>query len=443
MKPVSGGAAARAEAARAVHGVLVQGRTLDDSLAALSMEDPRERAQAQALAYGTVRWHCRHQVMLTRLLSRPLRRRDAIIASLLSVGLFQIQQGRDPDYASVSATVEAARLLGRPGLAGLVNGVLRRALRESEALTGAALADETGRYAHPAWLIALLREAWPSAFEEILAANQQPPPLWIRVNRTRISRADCRARLHEAGIETTATDAFADALRVLVPRPVQALPGFADGDWSVQDAAAQLAAPWLGVSPGMRVLDACAAPGGKTTHLLEIAGNDLDLTAIDSDAERLNRVAENLARLGLSARLLAADAGASESWWDGRAFDRILLDAPCSATGVIRRHPDIRFLRRPGDIAPLARKQRRLLEHLWGLLSPGGRLLYVTCSVLWAENEALVTGFLRATPDAAALALPRVTGLAGAQGTAHGLQLLPGRGDTDGFYYALIEKRSG
>lgn len=433
------GASSRAAAARAVAAVLYEGRNLDAALAHVA-DASTDSGQVQALAYGSLRWHCRYSAWLDELLAKPLRRRDQVITALLSVGLFQLFEGREPAYAAVSTTVEATRLLERPRLAGLVNGVLRRAQREAEGLQARALQQPSARYAHPDWLIEQLRADWREDFERILAANQQQPPMWLRVNRLRVRRDEFQARLTEQGIATDAPTEFADALRLHQPLPVNDIPGFAQGDCSVQDVAAQLGAALLAPTAGMRVLDACSAPGGKTTHLLEVAGGDLDLTALDNDRRRLDRVAENLQRLGLTATLQLGDACRPKDWWDGQAFERILLDAPCSATGVIRRHPDIRFLRRPADLPELARRQREMLASLWPLLAPGGRLLYATCSVLRAENQAVIEDFLGGRADARAV--PTKWSGATAHQAAHspGLQLLPGDADGDGFYYAVVEK---
>jgi 16S rRNA (cytosine967-C5)-methyltransferase len=436
------GVQARAAAATAVHRVLVEGQTLERALAAGEKNGPagRERAQARALAFGALRWHCRHRVLLRLLLDRPLRARDRILEALLSVALFELEHGRAPGYAAVSASVAAARRLGRPRAAPLVNAALRRYQREREALLARAQEDEEARHAHPGWLLQLLREAWPSHWEAICRTHQQPPPMWLRVNAARTTLAAYCEELAAAGLAADAAPAFADALCLREPVAVERLPGFDAGLVSVQDAAAQLAAALLSPAPGARVLDACAAPGGKTVHLLERAAGQLQLQALDVDAERLVRLDENLARAGFRATVLTGDAREPADWWDGEPFDRVLVDAPCSATGVIRRHPDIRFLRRPGDLAGLAERQLAILQRLWPLLRPGGRLLYVTCSVLPVENHGVGHRFLQETPDArvvgelppavAAVSLP----------VAPGRQLLPNLADTDGFYYLLLQK---
>ncbi len=436
------GVAARTQAARAVHAVLVHGRSLDQVLGEAPLEDSRAQAQVQALAYGTLRWHCRHEVILAELLSRPLRKRDQIIQSLLSLGLFEIFQGHAPGYASVSAAVSATRGLGRPRASGLVNAVLRRAIREQSELLARAIEVDTGRYAHPAWLIEAIRHDWPAQCETILQANQTQAPMCLRVNSLRGSRAGCRERLAAENIASDAPAQFPDALKLVEAKPVMRIPGFDSGDWSVQDAGAQLAARFLSPLAGMRVLDACAAPGGKTSHLLEMASGDLDLLALDIDSARLDRVRESLSRLNLQAELRVADAAKPSDWWDGRLFQRILIDAPCSATGVIRRHPDIRFLRWRKDIANFAKQQSAMLASLWPLLAPGGKLLYVTCSILKAENHAVVAAFLNEQADAYLCELSAEIRALAAPNSGPGLQLLPGSAGTDGFYYALMSKQS-
>jgi 16S rRNA (cytosine967-C5)-methyltransferase len=442
--PTNPGALTRALAARAVAAVLARGQTLEVALEAVlgaalahgganpadgaALAD-RDRAQVQALAFGALRSHQRHQALLKTLLTRPLKGTDRTLEALLSVGLFQLADPEQPDHAAVSATVDACRLLGQHPAAGLVNATLRRYQREAAALLEGLRAEPAAWYSHPGWLLNQLRGDWPDDWEAIAAANQRHPPLWLRVNRRRSSPADYAARLTaELDLRATPLDGVPDALRLEAAVPVQRLPGFAAGDVSVQDAASQLAAPLLAPEPGMRVLDACAAPGGKTGHLLEAAGGDLDLTAIDLAPARLALVESNLRRLGLRAHLACGDATEPAAWWDGRPFDRILLDAPCSATGVIRRHPDIKLLRKAGDLPGLMARQRLLLERLWPLLAPGGRLLYSTCSLLRAENQVLVAAFLA---EGGARLLPATPD--------PGLQLLPGARDTDGFYYALME----
>ncbi len=447
MPRVTAGAGVRALAARVVDTVVGEGATLEAALSRVLAAgdgpalDPRDRASVQALAFGAVRWHHRHQCLFRLLLDRPVRPRDRILEAVLSVGLFELSDPGRPDYPAVSAAVAAARLLGHERAAGLVNATLRRFQREARALDERLAGDEVARFAHPAWLIRRIRHDWPLAAAEILAANQRHPPLWLRVNTRRTGLMDYAARLAaDLGLTATALPLAPQALRLAEPVAAERLPGFQDGLVSIQDAAAQLAAPLLQPAPGMRVLDACAAPGGKTTHLLELCDGNLELTALDISGQRLEQLGANLARLGQQATLVAGDATDPASWWDGRPFDRILVDAPCSATGVIRRHPDIKFLRRESDLGGLVRRQQALLSSLWPLLRPGGRLLYCTCSMLAVENEDVVRAFAARQPGLRRLPLP--TGWQGPDPVAPALQLLPGAADTDGFYYALMEALS-
>jgi len=434
------GAASRGLAARAVAQVL-EGRTLDEALAGaeLGAIPPADRAQVRALAFGALRWHHRHRVLLRELLDRPLAPGERLLEALLSVGMFQLLDPEQPDYAAVSATVEAARWLGRARVAGLVNATLRRLQRERERLLEAAFSTAEGRWSHPAWLAARLQADWPSQWQSVLEANQRRAPLWLRVNGARTSAPDYAGDLDAAGLGHRAGE-LPGALRLARPVPVSEIPGFTGGAVTVQDQASQLAANLLAPAAGMRVLDACAAPGGKTTHLLELAGGALDLTALDLDPNRLARLHESLGRLGFAARVVAGDAREPASWWDGRPFDRILVDAPCSGTGVIRRHPDIKWLRRESDIAPFASRQLAILAALWPLLAPSGRLLYVTCSVLDEENGMVIRQFRAAHPEAALLPAPMA--LPGWVETlpAGGWQALPGGADTDGLYYALMTR---
>ena len=435
----------RAEAAKVVDAVTRHGRSLDAALAvAGEFKNPADRALLRNLSYGTLRYHWQLHAWLDALLERRLRARDSVIESLLCVGLFQLNNTRVPDHAAVSMTVEAARLLRQPKFASLVNAVLRNFRRKNIAETEPQ--DDEARYSHPEWLIEQLKEDWPDHWQQILQANNERAPMWLRVNRRNNETANYLQKLDAATDEVHTTLPGIDpAIRLATPKSVDDLPGFAGGDVSVQDAAAQLAALWMvnGTSEAseLRILDACAAPGGKTGHLLELAGPGSTLTAVDSDQERLLRVSENLQRLGLDATLVHADASKPGEWAEGREFDRILLDAPCSASGVIRRHPDIKVLRRKSDIAEFARLQGRLLQALWPLLAPGGRLLYVTCSVLAEENDAVVSDFLQKTDDASEQhVLPNNNIRDLMQDKKYGFQILPGTRGADGFYFACLQK---
>lgn len=441
------GAAGRAAAARVLDRVIHDGRSLDVALAEISAEMPEEERPAlMALSYGTLRRHLHHRHLLARLLDRPLKPRDHLLEALLSVGLRQLWDGSRPPYAVVSASVAATRRLGRADAAGLVNAVLRRYQRERPGLEQALRANDEARYSLPDWLIRAVRTDWPEHWRAVLENLHAHPPLWLRADLSRTTAGDTVDRLQAAGLAATGIEGFPAALRITRPVPVAAIPGFDRGLLSVQDAGAQLAAPLL-LGPerpaaGLRVLDACAAPGGKTAHLAELGDGRLELWALDISESRLERLRTDLRRLGREAqvRVVHGDAARPDTWWDGAPFDRILLDAPCSGTGVIRRHPDIPFLRRPSDTEAMAARQRALLEALWPLLRPGGRLLYATCSVLRAENSGTVQPFLGAHRDAQWLTDPearlRVPGLREA-GPGH--QLLPD-GATDGFYYALMAR---
>ena len=423
----------RALAARLNARVVVEGQSLaalDDK--ALADLPERDRPLLKALLMATLRWHHRLDWQLGLLLERPLKAQDVLLGALLRVGLAQIQDLRIPDHAAVSATVSASRLLGIERASGLVNAVLRRFLRERATIERRGDGVPVARFSHPAWLIAALERDWPERWREILDRGNELPPLWLRVNRLRIERAAYLAALVAAGKSATANGAAADALLLAEPCPIDELPGFAAGLVSVQDVAAQRAADLLDLAPGCRVLDACAAPGGKTAHMLERCPTLAEVVAVDVDADRLAHVASNLARLGLKATIVAGDATHPDGWWDGRLFDRILVDAPCSATGVIRRHPDIKLLRRARDLDGLRAGQRGMLEALWPLLKPAGRLVYATCSVLRAENQGLATAF----------AAPRSDAILPPFGSPEHFQLLPGEADGDGFYYACLKKRA-
>ncbi len=442
MTPGDAGARLRAETARAVHAVRAGGRSLDDALAAAEARvAAADRPLLRHLCYETLRHHFRLRAAIGALLSRPLKRRDSLIEDLLAVGLAQLAYARVQDHAAVMLTVEAAKLLGRPALAGLVNAILRRYRREPPAVRG----DEA-EYEHPRWMLARLRQDWPDDWQRIVAANNERAPMWLRVNLRKIDRAEYLAQLAATAPDAAAADTLAGfdaALRLQAPRGVDALPGFDRGLVSVQDAAAQLAAPWLLADGGRRILDACAAPGGKTAHLWELAAPGTSLTAIDSDPARLERVTQTLARVGGEAQILHADAAAPQAWWDGERFDRILVDAPCSASGVIRRHPDIRLLRREADIAALAARQAAMLDALWPLLEPAGRLLYVTCSVFAAENDAVTGAFLERRHDAFEETLLPDNNIRDLMcRKACGWQLLPGTRGLDGFYFACLGKTS-
>ncbi len=424
---------ARGAALQALGEVLDGQKGLGEVTAFDRLADDRERAFARRLAYGVLRWKGALDWLADELLARPLKARETAVRHLLLLGLYQLWKEDTADHAAVHATAEAARALRKPWAVGLVNAVLRRFQREGEALL-VRLSERPERLAHPPWLLGLLREDWPADWEAIAMANNEAAPLWLRHNARFGPLQDAIGILQAAGFETRTHPIASEAIAVSPAVGVDGLPGFGEGRFSVQDPAAQLAAELLGARPGDRVLDACAAPGGKTCHILERTP-EARVTALDLSPDRLARVRENLDRLGLEAELLAADATRTGDWWDGRPFQRILLDAPCTATGVIRRHPEIKWLRTPGQVEQAVSLQARLLERLWPLLEVGGILVYATCSVLRRENERQIHAFLERHPDAVD------TGTAdfGRPGPP-GRQLLPGEHWSDGFYYAVVRK---
>lgn len=426
------GVATRALAAQVLDAVIHEGRSLKAELAKAlgQLPDPRDRALLEAICFSALRQRARYDAALQLWLQRPLSEKDGVVRALLLCGFAQIDAMGLPAHAALSATVEAARTLGRPHQAGMINALLRRAQRE-----GLPAADAAAAW--PAWLRKKINLEWGDDAEAIFAASAQAAPLWLRVNRLKGSRDEYAGRLQAVNIDSWAEPSAVDALRIDLPVAVAALPGFAEGDASVQDGAAQRVADLLVLVPGMRVLDACAAPGGKAAHLLEREPG-LELVALDVDKRRLQRVRETLERIGGQAQLLAADATQLASWWDGKGFDAVLLDAPCSATGIVRRQPDVLLHRTPEDIHALVTLQSRLLDALWSAVRPGGVLLYATCSILRDENELQVAAFLSRTPDAGAELLDESYGrLAGA-----GRQRLPGEQGMDGFFYARLRKRA-
>ncbi len=407
----------------------MRGRSLDAALTFEPQATRQERGLLRALTYDSIRWYLRLDALLDRLLARPGQKLEPEVRALAIVGLCQLLYTEIPAHAAVAETVEATRHLGHPRAAGFVNAVLRRCQREHEQLGAQIDRDAAVRTAHPRWLVDALRTDWGEQAEAVLAANNQRPPFWVRVNRRRTTGAQYRARLAASGIAVANSMYDGEALLLADAVDVADLPGFAAGEVSVQDAAAQLGARLLAPEPGERILDACAAPGGKTGHLLELQPELAELVAVDVSSDRLTRIADNLQRLGLSATLSAGDAGEPAGWWDGKPFQRILLDVPCSATGVIRRHPDIKLLRRPDDIAALAARQLQLLRAVWALLAPGGRLVYASCSALQAETVAVVEAF-KATD-------------AQARETTAAVRIAAGTAGMDGFYYACLEKTEG
>ncbi len=426
-EPSPAGAKVRAVAAQLVARVIDERVPADDLLPAAGVT-ARDQPLLAALVFGALRWHYRLEWQATRLLTRPLARDQGALGALLRIGLLQLQELRVPEHAAVSATVDATAVLGLRSARGLVNAVLRRFQREREQLAQAALQADEARFAHPSWLVDAIRADHPHDWQAVLEANNAAPPMWLRVNLLRTTRAAYLDKLEKAGLAAVAAPDVESAVCLAEPIGVDALPGFATGEVSVQDLSAQHAARLLELDAGQRVLDACAAPGGKTGHILEAMSGRGEIWAVDRDGARLDRVRDNLERLGLTATLVAGDATAPEEWWDGQPFDRILIDAPCSATGVIRRHPDIKVLRRPADVERAVALQGRLLEALWPLLRAGGRLVYATCSVLKRENDEQIAAFRAAEPTIEA------------EDAVASLQLLPEEARGDGFYYAWLRK---
>lgn len=426
----------RALAARVLAAVW-HGNRLDDALHQfLDKASPaRDAALVQELCYGTLRFQPRLEFWLTQLLTRPLKPRDLDVQALLLLGLYQLSEMRVPPHAAVQATVEACRHLSKPWAVQLANAVLRRFQREQTQMLAEVPQHEEALYVHPRWLLERIRRDWPHHWREILEAGNQRPPLTLRVNRQRRTREELLAELASAGIAARPCAYSAEGVTAVEPFDVRAQPGFAAGHFSVQDEAAQFAAGLLDVSTGMRVLDACAAPGGKTCHVLEHCPQ-AQVQALDNDAGRVQKIHQNLQRLGLDAEVKIADAGQPEGWWVGQPFERILLDAPCSATGVVRRHPDIKSRRRPAEISAAVAEQARLLAALWPLLAPGGKLLYATCSLLLEENAVQVNKFMAAHADARALPINARWGVE----SPPGRQILAGQSGMDGFYYACLHK---
>ena len=441
---MSAGAAARAAAARIVAAVVHEGHSLDRALAdECGSQDPQRssRGLVRLLAYETLRWHLRLDALLEYWL-KPSQKIEPQVRSLALVGLAQLLHTDIPAYAAVSATVDAAALLRQPKAAGLINALLRRSQREGAALLRKIDTNPVLRTSHPNWLAQHLKRDWPEDWTAILEANNVHPPFWLRVNRRHRTRAAYHAELAAAGFASEPSPYALDALQLLQPVDPTVLPGFAAGHVSVQDAAAQLAVEFLQPRAGERVLDACVAPGGKACHVLEREPALRELVAIDIAPERLVRVRENLARLALQATLSLADAAEPQHWWDGVGFDRVLLDVPCSATGVIRRHPDIKLLRRPTDIPALAARQLALLAATWRVLKPGGVLLYASCSALRAENAEVVDAFLRQA-SATDVTAQRAAELGLRTQTGTGYAIAAGTAGMDGFYYACLQKPDG
>jgi len=422
--------------ARILRAVIGDEISLDTAFAQQLSDTTAQTSFIKAACFGVLRHYLRLQWYLQQLLDKPLKPKDLDVHCLLLCGVYELFDMHTPDHAVVSETVNAVSQLKKNWAKGLVNAILRNAKRQQQPLQERAQHDVQASTMHPQWLRDHLQQDWPDEWHTIVAQNNLPPPMSLRIDTHQIDRQAYLTQLQQQGLTATAHSQVTCAIRLDNPVDVHELPGFAQGLVSVQDAAAQLAAPLLDPQAGERVLDACAAPGGKTLHLLQQQPALAQLLALDADAQRLQRVQQNLDRAGVSAHLQQGDAGRPEDWWDGLPFDRILLDAPCSATGVIRRHPDIKWLRRDSDIAALCNLQARMLDALWPLLAPGGTLLYATCSLLPEENEEQIRAFLRRRSDV------RVHPPEGSWGVprAVGRQILPRQNGPDGFYYSVLEK---
>jgi len=444
MKPIpmEDPAGVRAIAATVLASLLLQKGSLATQLPRKppSPGEAPSMALLKELCYGTCRWYFQLNNTLGTLLDKPLKSKDCDIHCLLILGMYQLSHMRIPEYVSINETVNACVVLKKPWAKGLINAVLRKFQRLVSA-DEIPYPDDAARFSYPDWLVNLLKTEWPDSWEEILRAGNAHPPMSLRVNLQQCSREDYLELLAEQGIAARAGTLSAAGVYLEKPCPVDLLPGFREGSASVQDEASQLLPSLLTPASGHRILDACAAPGGKTCHLLEAEPNIAQIIALDIEARRLDRLQENLERLKLSSarvKVIAADATLTDDWWDGEYFDRILLDAPCSATGIIRRQPDIKLLRKSADIARLCELQGRLLDRLWRCLKPGGFMVYSTCSILPAENSRQIAAFLNRTSDAESKAMPEHWGVL----CRYGRQLLPHDNSTDGFYFALLQKNA-
>lgn len=418
--------------------ILNDGRSLSQALPHFrnQCQTPQDAAFLQALVYGVLRFYPRLCFICDQLLQKPIKTKEIDLYYLAVIGLYQLMFMSIAPHAIISETVEAARVLNKPWATGLINAILRNFQRQSQTLLSTIHSNEIAHYAHPKWLLETIKSAWPTEWQAILTANNESPPLSLRVNQQKITRDDYLKTLETEGFPADTILETPAGITLKTAVDITKLPGFNDGLFSVQDGAAQFAAQLLTLKPNLRVLDACAAPGGKTTHILEKEPNLQTLVAIDIAPARTTLIQENLSRLHLSATVITADTNKPNIWWDGQLFDRILLDAPCSATGVIRRHPDIKYLRQPNDMVKLALQQKQLLQTLWPLLAPNGLLLYATCSLLPTENSDVINVFLTQEPSAKIVPISLPIGLA--QTAGH--QILPGQGNLDGFYYALLTK---
>ncbi|WP_321277243.1 16S rRNA (cytosine(967)-C(5))-methyltransferase RsmB [Thiomicrorhabdus indica] len=421
--------------------VIEDGRSLSQVLTEglAQFSDRRERSFTQNLVLGTLRWQLRLEAIRSQLLKKKLKAKDEDINQLILIGLYQILYMGTPEHAAVGATVEVVSRLKKPWAKGLVNGVLRNFLREKAAICEEVDVKPSQKFSHPQWFFKAMRKAYPENWEAILGANNQIAPLTLRNNAIYQTPETLLEAIQSSGIEAQRHPDCQQGISLLQSTDITQLPSFEEGGFSVQDAAAQQAAQILQPQAGERILDACAAPGGKTTHLIEFSKAQANIFALEKDPERIERLAENLYRLELECDYQVGDAAKPQEWWDGNRFDKILLDAPCSATGIIRRHPDIKWHRTEEDIIELVQIQKQILHALWATLKPGGQLLYATCSVLPQENGLQIAEFLESRPDATQIDFPANWATFS---NLPGRQILPGTHGMDGFYYCLLEKAS-
>lgn len=414
--------------------VLQKGESLSTAIPKeINNLDERDRPMVQALVYGVLRWRWQIESILSKYIKKPLKAKDTDVKIILMLGVFQLLWMRTPDYAAVDAAVKSSLKIKKKWAKGLINAILRQIIRERDEIDYKQ--DVVAEFSHPQWLIDAVKKDWPENWKEILMQANEVAPMTLRIDTKQVSLDDYNKQLNEVELDAEPVASVPTALVLEQAADVHRLPGFENGKVSVQDAAAQLAGHLIQLEPGLKVLDACAAPGGKTAHMLQLEPT-VQMDAIDISETRLERVEENLDRLNLQANLITSDISQPNEWWDGEQYDRILLDAPCSATGVIRRHPDIKSLRRPTDISELVETQKNILNAVWPMLKPGGLMLYATCSIFKAENELQMERFLAATKDAEEFKLDVQWG----HEQKVGRQILTGEAKMDGFYYALLRK---
>ncbi len=430
---------ARFIACRAVQLVADKGLNSDRALEDAGINkltDTRDVSFARSICFGTLRWYQQLEVILSLLLDKPLQRKHRDIYFLLLTALFQLSKTDIAKHGIVSETVNIVYTIRKKWASGLVNAVLRNYLRQTDSLKNKTDKHPVAKSSHPAWLLQIIQSSWPEQWQEITDENNKQAPMSLRINVQRSSRKEYLGLLKTSGIRALSSDISPSGITLEAPCRMERLPGFEDGLVSIQDIAPQLAAGLLDLQDGQQVLDACAAPGGKTAHIAEVSRGKVKLTALELDPQRLLLINQNMMRLGHKVEVKQGDASKPETWWSGQKYDRILLDAPCSGTGVIRRHPDIKLLRRASDIEQLAQQQRRLLNALWPLLKQGGKLLYATCSILPQENENIIDSFLLQEDHAKEQRIDVNYG----HSRQSGIQILPGEHQMDGFFYACLQK---